>query len=180
MILGGSPHMVAEPPRFAQKISDKIMGIGLNLKRCESSIVTVAKNKITVMLSINIASMADKSIKVMNSGITSQLMPVLLPDVSPDRYQNSVMKMLLILSVSSTAVILCMPRSKKGDRKQCTNKRNDVSLHNFCHNKKKHCNKNNYCNSLCQHIYPFFLKLLLSYTLLLPIVTVLDSLFPSD
>ena len=70
MILGGSPHMVAEPPRFAQKISDKIMGIGLNFRSCESSIVTAAKNRITVMLSINIASMVDKIIKVTNSGMT--------------------------------------------------------------------------------------------------------------
>lgn len=70
MILGGSPHMVADPPRFAQKISDKIMGIGLNFKSCASSIVTAAKNRITVMLSMNIASMVDKIINVMNSGIT--------------------------------------------------------------------------------------------------------------
>lgn len=32
MILGGSPHIVAEPPRFAQKISDRIIGTGLNFK----------------------------------------------------------------------------------------------------------------------------------------------------
>ena len=70
IILGGSPHIVAEPPRFAQKISDKIMGIGLNFKSCESSIVTAAKNRMTVMLSINIASIVDKIIKVINSGIT--------------------------------------------------------------------------------------------------------------
>ena len=34
MIFGGSPHMVADPPRFAQKISDKIIGIGSNFKSC--------------------------------------------------------------------------------------------------------------------------------------------------
>lgn len=42
-MLGGSPHIVAEPPRFAQKIS--------------------AKNKITVILSINISKIADMIIK---------------------------------------------------------------------------------------------------------------------
>lgn len=46
------------------------MGIGLNFRSCESSIVTAAKNRITVMLSINIASMVDKIIKVTNSGMT--------------------------------------------------------------------------------------------------------------
>ena len=30
IIFGGSPHIVAEPPRFSQKISDKIIGTGLN------------------------------------------------------------------------------------------------------------------------------------------------------
>lgn len=44
--------------------------------------------------------------------IVSQLMPVLLPDVSPDRYQNSVVKKLLRLSVSRIAVMLCIPRPK--------------------------------------------------------------------
>ena len=44
--------------------------------------------------------------------IVSQLMPVLLPDVSPDRYQNSAVKMLLKFSVSSTAVMLCIPNPK--------------------------------------------------------------------
>ncbi len=33
--------------------------------------------------------------------IVSQLMPVLLPDVSPDKYQDSVVKMLLKFSVSN-------------------------------------------------------------------------------
>ena len=30
IIFGGSPHIVAEPPRFAQNISAKVIGIGLN------------------------------------------------------------------------------------------------------------------------------------------------------
>ena len=32
MIFGGSPHIVALPPRFAQKISAIITGTGLNFK----------------------------------------------------------------------------------------------------------------------------------------------------
>lgn len=44
--------------------------------------------------------------------MVSQLMPELFPDVSPDRYQNSVIKMLLMFSVSMTACILCIPRPK--------------------------------------------------------------------
>lgn len=45
MMLGGSPHIVAEPPRFAQNISDKIIGTGLNLSSFASSTVTAARNK---------------------------------------------------------------------------------------------------------------------------------------
>lgn len=43
IMLGGSPHIVAEPPRFAQKISDRIIGTGLHLSVCASSSVTAAK-----------------------------------------------------------------------------------------------------------------------------------------
>ena len=68
IIFGGSPHIVAEPPRFAQKISDKIIGTGLNFNNLASSIVTAARNKITVMLSINIASIEDITINVINKG----------------------------------------------------------------------------------------------------------------
>ena len=64
-MFGGSPHIVAEPPRFAQKISARIIGTGLNLSRCESSTVTAARNRITVMLSINIASTVDIIMNVM-------------------------------------------------------------------------------------------------------------------
>ena len=70
MMFGGSPHIVAEPPRFAQNISDRIIGIGLNFNNSASSIVTAARNRITVMLSINIASTKDSSIKVRNNGTT--------------------------------------------------------------------------------------------------------------
>ena len=68
IILGGSPHMVAEPPRLAQKISDRIMGMGLNFKSFANSTVTAAKNRITVMLSINMANTEERIIKVRNSG----------------------------------------------------------------------------------------------------------------
>ena len=70
IMFGGSPHIVAEPPRLAQNISDKIIGTGLNFNNCDSSIVTAARNKITVILSMNIASTVDKTINVINSGIT--------------------------------------------------------------------------------------------------------------
>ncbi len=69
MIFGGSPHIVAEPPRFAQKISDKIMGIGSNFSVCANSTVTAARNKITVILSMNMASTADIIINDRNIGI---------------------------------------------------------------------------------------------------------------
>ena len=69
IILGGSPHIVAEPPRFAQKISDKIIGTGLNFNNFASSTVTAAKNKMTVMLSMNMAKNADIIMKAINSGI---------------------------------------------------------------------------------------------------------------
>ena len=58
MIFGGSPHIVALPPRLAQNISDNIIGMGLNLRSCASSTVTAARNMITVILSINIESTA--------------------------------------------------------------------------------------------------------------------------
>lgn len=70
IMLGGSPHIVAEPPRFAQNISDRIIGTGLNFNSCDSSIVTAARNKMTVMLSMNIASTVDRTMNVTNSGIT--------------------------------------------------------------------------------------------------------------
>ena len=68
IIFGGSPHIVAEPPRLAQKISDIIIGTGSNFKRFASSTVTAARNKMTVILSINIAKNADITIKVINKG----------------------------------------------------------------------------------------------------------------
>ena len=44
------------------------MGMGLNFNSFASSTVTAAKNRITVMLSINMASTAERSIKARNSG----------------------------------------------------------------------------------------------------------------
>jgi len=69
MIFGGSPHIVAEPPRFEQKISEMIIGIGSKCRRCASSTVTAAKKRITVILSINIARNADISINEIKIGI---------------------------------------------------------------------------------------------------------------
>ena len=59
---------MAEPPRFAQKTSVKIIGIGSNSKVFASSTVTAAKNKMTVMLSMNIASRAEIVPKQMSRG----------------------------------------------------------------------------------------------------------------
>ena len=73
MILGGSPHIVAEPPRFAQNTSDNIIGIGLNFNNCDNSIVTAAKKRITVILSINMARNDDKIINVTKIGTTLYL-----------------------------------------------------------------------------------------------------------
>ena len=61
--------MVAEPPRLAQKISEIIIGTGLNFSRRASSTVAAARNKITVILSINMARILDITIKVIKSGI---------------------------------------------------------------------------------------------------------------
>ena len=69
IILGGSPHIVAEPPRLAQNISDKIIGTGLNFSSLASSIDTAARNNITVILSINIASPKDIIINVINNAL---------------------------------------------------------------------------------------------------------------
>ena len=68
MMLGGSPHMVADPPRLAQKISARIIGTGLKYRVLASSAVTAARNRITVMLSMNIASSADITMKQSSSG----------------------------------------------------------------------------------------------------------------
>ena len=64
IMFGGSPHIVADPPRFAQKISDRIIGTGLNLSSCDNSIVTAARNNITVILSMNMASTKDMIMNV--------------------------------------------------------------------------------------------------------------------
>ena len=66
MIFGGSPHMVELPPRFAQKISARINGTGSKRRSRASSIVTAARNRMTVMLSMNMDSPADSSMKVKN------------------------------------------------------------------------------------------------------------------
>ena len=55
---------------LAQKISASIIDIGLKSKRKDNSTVTAAKNKITVIESINIERTADNNIKAINIGIT--------------------------------------------------------------------------------------------------------------
>ena len=68
MMLGGSPHMVALPPRLAQNISARIMGMGSNRSSWASSAVTAARNSSTVMLSINMDSTPLTSMKHSSSG----------------------------------------------------------------------------------------------------------------
>ena len=67
-MFGGSPHIVALPPRFAQKISARIIGTGSNFSVAASVIVTDARNIMTVILSMNMARNADISMKQMRSG----------------------------------------------------------------------------------------------------------------
>ena len=69
IIFGGSPHIVAEPPRLAQKISAIITGTGLKFTTSASSTVTAARNRITVMLSMNMDSIPDTSIKATSIGM---------------------------------------------------------------------------------------------------------------
>ena len=59
MIFGGSPHIVALPPKLAQKTSETIIGTGSNDKRSESSSDTAARNRMTVIESMNIESAND-------------------------------------------------------------------------------------------------------------------------
>lgn len=60
--------MVVEPPRFAQKISARIMGTGEKLSTSASSTVTAARKRITVILSINMARRKEVTIKVRKIG----------------------------------------------------------------------------------------------------------------
>ena len=53
--------MVAEPPRFAQKISEITIGTGSKDNSCANSSVTVARNRITVMESMNMDNTKDIS-----------------------------------------------------------------------------------------------------------------------
>ena len=70
MIFGGSPHIVAEPPRFEQKISEMMSGTGSNFNSFDSSTVAAARNRMTVMLSINMASTLDMIMKATKSALT--------------------------------------------------------------------------------------------------------------
>ena len=64
MIFGGSPHIVEEPPRFEQNISAMITGIGSNLNSLPCVMVIAARNRITVILSINIDSTNARTINI--------------------------------------------------------------------------------------------------------------------
>ena len=68
MMLGGSPLMVAAPPRLAVKISAIIRGMGSNFSKWAKRTLATARNRITVMLSMNMDSTADRIIKQIISG----------------------------------------------------------------------------------------------------------------
>ena len=70
MMFGGSPAIVAAPPRLAQKTSARTMGMGSNFRSRDSSTVTAARNRMTVILPMNMLRNAEISIKTMNSGIS--------------------------------------------------------------------------------------------------------------
>ena len=69
MMLGGSPLMVAAPPRLAAKISPMIMGTGSNRRKCARRAVATTRNKTTVMLSTNMDSSAASTIKLSMRGM---------------------------------------------------------------------------------------------------------------
>ena len=56
--------MVEEPPRFEQKISAIMTGIGSNCNNLLCVIVIAARNKITVILSMNIDSTNARAINI--------------------------------------------------------------------------------------------------------------------
>ena len=68
MMLGGSPLMVAEPPRLAVKISAMIMGTGSNFSRRPRLTLATARKRMTVMLSMNMDSTAERIIKLTSRG----------------------------------------------------------------------------------------------------------------
>ena len=68
MMLGGSPLMVAEPPRLAVKISAIIKGMGSNLSRWARRTLATARKRITVMLSMNMDSTAERIMKQISRG----------------------------------------------------------------------------------------------------------------
>ena len=70
MMLGGSPHMVALPPRFAQKTSARMSGTGWNSSSSANSIVTAARKRMTVIESMNIDRTKLMIMKVIRIGMT--------------------------------------------------------------------------------------------------------------
>jgi hypothetical protein len=81
--LGGSPTIVALPPIFDDVISAKIKGTGLKPKTCETSIVKVDKNIITVILSIKAERKAVKIGKTINKSkiFLPKILTTLLPKI---------------------------------------------------------------------------------------------------
>ena len=124
IILGGSPLIVAAPPRLAQKISGRIIYTGLNLRRPDNSIVIAVRKSTTVILSINIDNTADNTINVIKMGtiryltpstrtiipkknrIVDQLIPEEADSEMPGAYQNSDVVKHRRLSVSQIADVL--------------------------------------------------------------------------
>ena len=114
MMLGGSPHMVADPPRFAQNTSARIIGTGLNFNSCDSSIVTAARNRITVILSMNIARIPDNTIKVTNSGTTLYL-TILARRMQSQNPTLAIPSTMIIIPATNTIVSQLMPLEVSAD-----------------------------------------------------------------
>ena len=68
MMLGGSPLMVAEPPRLAVKISAMMRGMGSNSSSFARLTLATARKRMTVMLSMNMDSTAERIMKQMRRG----------------------------------------------------------------------------------------------------------------
>ena len=68
MMLGGSPHMVALPPKLAQKNLRQDHGNRVEAQGAAQPAVTAARNRMTVMLSMNMDSTAAMTMKHTSSG----------------------------------------------------------------------------------------------------------------
>ena len=68
MIFGGSPDMVAEPPRLAAKTWEMMKGTGSNFSRWARRTLATARKRMTVILSMNMDRKADRIMNATNRG----------------------------------------------------------------------------------------------------------------